>query len=118
MGAMLKSELIYKSQLQEGLKKHLKGITLCKIGRLSEPAKGRLLFDQFWVIPIINLVMMPRGGSDNIIAIHGCRRCLIKPKSKSKSLIQYLIFGILKILSWWWHLEFTWEDLYYCYVIG
>ena len=28
MGAMLKSELIYKSQLQEGLKKHLKGITL------------------------------------------------------------------------------------------
>ena len=28
LGAMLKSELIYKSQLQEGLKKHLKGITL------------------------------------------------------------------------------------------
>ena len=62
--------------------------------------------------------MMPRGGSDNIIAIHGCRRCLIKPKSKSKSLIQYLIFGILKILSWWWHLEFTWEGLYYCQVVG
>ena len=24
----------------------------------------------------------------------------------------------LKILSWWWHLELTWEGLYYCHVIG
>ena len=57
----------------------------CKIGRLFEPAKGRLLFDLFWVKANINLPMMSRGGSDNIIALNFHWSRLIKPMSKSKS---------------------------------
>ena len=76
-------------------------ITPCKIGRLIEPAKGRLLFGQFWIMVNINLPMMSRGGSDNIIAVHGHRWSLIKPKSKSKSLIQSQSFCLSRNIKLW-----------------
>ena len=95
------------STLSPGLPQVSRGATsLCKIGRLSEPAKGRLPFYQFWFIACITLPMMSREGSDNIIAVHHHIRCLIKlkpkSKSKSKSLIQSLLWVLLGPIGSYW----------------